>query len=385
MSGTSERRTLRILMLTEDFYPKTSGGAFIDWNVAKYLVRDGDSVTVVTPYDDVTTSSFETVEGVEIRRPFRSHNPSVHPNSKRGIARRILFVALVIPYLIKLCWRNDFNLVYSTNHLLHLPAAIVSTVFGLSHISFVGYSPSIREDVLVGNPLVLLERLNFRFFMGDRVLCQTPSVRDLLFETYDRDVIQLEGIVDRETIESSVRLGGSNPPRDLDSGIQLIFVGRLVEIKNPTKLPCLVSRLPQKYSLRIVGDGPRYEAVKVAIDEAGVNDRVILEGQLSHDETIQLIYDSDLLLLPSEVESYPTVVFEALVLNTPVLATPVGVLPTINDQKLITADLDEFLDTITKIEMESTRGIDTEALERFGVEHFSGDVRDQMCSELFSK
>ncbi|WP_255349685.1 hypothetical protein [Halostagnicola sp. A56] len=37
MTDSIEGKTLNVLILAEDFYPKESGGAFIDWNVAKHL------------------------------------------------------------------------------------------------------------------------------------------------------------------------------------------------------------------------------------------------------------------------------------------------------------------------------------------------------------
>ena len=175
MTDATDDEALNVLLLAEDFYPKESGGAFIDWNVATYLVEHGDSVTTVTPRNGDTTRK-EIVNGVEIRRPFRVHSNDRHPNSIRGFLRRIVFALVLIPYLLVLCRRQEFDLIYSTNHLLHPPAAIASFVNRLSHISFVGYSPSVRGDASVLDPLVVLERVNFRFFIGDLVPCRTPSV-----------------------------------------------------------------------------------------------------------------------------------------------------------------------------------------------------------------
>lgn len=377
MIDSDSDESTSVLFLAGDFYPKQSGGAFEDWSVARHLVEAGDSVTVVTPRN-TDTATRETVEGVDIKRPFRGHNPEVHPNSIRGVFNRLLFGVLVIPYLVMLCYRIDFDVVYSTNHLLHPSATIVSTLFHLPHISFVGYSPSIREDASLWNPLVIMERLNFRYFMGNRVLCRTPSIRELLSESYGLEVFRLDGIVDREAIESAVASADSVESAGSESNSRLIFVGRLEKIKNPTALPHIISGLPAGYSLRIVGDGTQREALESAIEQTDVSDRVELEGQLPHQETLQLIYASDLVLLPSALEAYPTVVFEALVMNTPVLATPVGVLPSINHPKLRTADLEEFPVIIQNGQLESENGINGKTLDRFDVNRFAAEVRSQM-------
>ena len=382
MTEATDDEALDVLLLAEDFYPKESGGAFIDWNVATYLVEHGDSVTTVTTRNEDTVRE-EIVDGVEIRRPFRVHSNDRHPNSIRGFFRRVLFVLFLLPYLFILCWRREFDLIYSTNHLLHPPAAIVGFVNRLPHISFIGFSPSIQEKSSILDPLVLLERVNFRFFIGDRVLCQTPKVQDILSEAFSCNVERLDGIVDKETVKSAIDPGNTSDSRTrMNADIQLIFVGRLVDIKNPTKLPDLVSNLPSAYSLLIVGDGPEREAVEVAVDEAGVGDRVDIVGRLPHEETLQLIHDSDILILPSETESYGAVVFEALSLNTPVIAPPVGVFPMVDHLDLNIAEIEDFAHTIPEISVEEADGINSETLEEFAVDRFAENAREEILKVM---
>ena len=384
MTDAVDDETLNVLLLAEDFYPKESGGAFIDWNVATYLVEHGDSVTTVTPRDGDTARK-EIVNGVEIRRPFKMHSNDRHPNSIRGFFRRILFVLLLLPYLFVLGWRRDFDLIYSTNHLLHPLAAIMRFVNRLPHISFIGFSPSIREKRSILDLLVLLERINFRFFVGDRVLCRTPKVQAILSGAFGYNVERLDGIVDKETVKSAIDSG--NTSKDcacMSADIQLIFVGRLVDIKNPTKLPDLVSNLPSAYSLLIIGDGPKREAVEVAVDEAGVGDRIEIAGRLPHEETLQLVHESDVLILPSETESYGAVVFEALSLNTPVVASPVGVFPMVDHPNLNITEIEDFADTIPEISVEEADGVNSETLEEFAVDRFAENVREEMLLECSS-
>jgi glycosyltransferase involved in cell wall biosynthesis len=253
----------------------------------------------------------------------------------------------------------------------------------LPHISFIGFSPSIREEGPTLDPLLLLERVNFRVFVGDRVLCRTPKVQEILSETFGRNVGRLDGIVDKKTIkaaiDSSGRLEGHSR---LNLGCQLIFVGRLVDIKNPTKLPDLVSNLPSAYSLLIIGDGPKREAVEVAVDEAGVGDRIEIVGRLPHEETLQLIHESDILILPSETESYGAVVFEALSLHTTVVATPVGVLPKVDHPNLNTAEIEDFADIIPEISIDEADGISSETLEEFAVDRFAENVREEILETM---
>ena len=380
MTEATDDETLNVLLLAEDFYPKESGGAFIDWNAAKHLADDGNRVTVVTPRDEETPSR-ETVDEVDIRRPFRGIKADTPPNSLRGQLRRILFVLLVIPYLINLIRREKLNLIYSTNHLLHPAAALISTIFQLPHVSFVGYSPSIRGDVSLTHPLVLLERMNFQLFMGDCALCQTPSIYKELVRLSDAKIKRVDGTVDANAVRSALDSKADSDP-ETDKIDRLIFVGRFVEPKNPTKIPTIIARLPSMYSLVMIGDGPQRPAVETAIHKENVQDRVDLIGRLSHEQTLRAIHEADLLVLPSEADAYPTVVFEALALNTPVLATPVGVLPTIDHRNLTTAPLGEFNNCIPDIETAERRGIDEEALRQFSVERFATSVHEHMIEVM---
>lgn len=380
MTNSEQSQSLNVLLLPEDFHPKESGGAFIDWNVARHLAKEGESVTVITPRNG-NIPQVETVEEVEIRRPFRGSPRGTHPNSLKGIFYRLLFLVYVVPYLFYLFWKRGFDIVYSTNHLLHMPATMVSLFFRSTHISFVGYSPTIQVETKRTNPFILLEWVNVRLFMGEVALCRTPSVYEILSEKSSAEVSQLSGILDKKAI-----IAAHESPTSLDenlpgsAGVRLAFVGRLVEVKNPYKLPALVARLPEKYSLVMVGDGPQRAAVESAVQEADVGNRVHLLGRLPHQKTLQVIRQSDLLIVASSAESYGAVAFEALALNTPVLATPVGVLSTVDHPSLTIAQFDDFQSIIQTLQLESSDGIDEEILEMYSVNQFAQDVHSHMLN-----
>ncbi|MDL0131627.1 glycosyltransferase family 4 protein [Halobacterium salinarum] len=373
--------SLAVLVLAEDFYPTTSGGAFIDWNVAKYLVNCGDDVTVVTART-AETERREVTNGVKIRRPFSGLQKNTSPNSLYGQLQRILFALLVYPYLIWLMWCQDYDVIYSTNHLFHPIAGVLRALFRIPLVTFVGYSPSIHEDVSLTDPLVLLERLNFRFFMGDRALCQTPSVREELERLSAATTMRIDGTVQKQSVLHAIQNDADEQaaPATEESTIRLVYAGRLSSLKQPLKVVSLLDELPEEYELVMVGDGPQRDDVEEMVRNRQLENRIDLTGRLAHEETLQTIYDSDLLLLPSRADAYPAVVFEALSLNTPVLATPVGVLPTIDHPLLTTADLSAFEDVLPVIDLETDDEIAEETLDRFSVDRFTWDVRAHLVA-----
>lgn len=381
MSRNESEESYEILLLAEDFHPITSGGAFIDWNVAKYLANKGDEVTVVTPRTD-SMNSREVIKDVEIRRPFLGVSEEAPQNSFWNQIRRVLFAIMIFPYLVYLAYDNEFDVIYSTNHLFHPISAVLRTLFSLPVVTFVGYSPSIHDDVSLCDPLVILEQINFRFFMGDRALCQTPSIQKELNQHSNAIVERLDGCVDPHDIRTALEKQRMddihiNPRGEI---LNIIFVGRLSKLKNVSELVYLMADFPDDYSLTIVGDGPEKVAIEEAIYKANVGNRVNLTGRLSHEQTLQAIHKSDILILPSKADAYPAVVFEALALNTPVLATPVGALPTIDHPKLTISELESFNSTIQNIEPSPAQGIDEETLEMYSVDRFAEKVRDHLIA-----
>jgi glycosyltransferase involved in cell wall biosynthesis len=100
-------------------------------------------------------------------------------------------------------------------------------------------------------------------------------------------------------------------------------------VKRPDEAVRVLAELPDSYRLVVLGDGEYRSVVERAVSECDVDGRVDLLGRRPHDDTLRTIAAADVLLVTSSVEAYPTVVFEALSLNTPVVSTPVGILPEI--------------------------------------------------------
>ena len=64
--------------------------------------------------------------------------------------------------------------------------------------------------------------------------------------------------------------------------IRVLAVGRLVEKKGFTVLVAAMARLDNRFTLRIVGDGPDRAALEAQIVELGLSSRVQLCGPATH-------------------------------------------------------------------------------------------------------
>ncbi|MDW8343201.1 MAG: glycosyltransferase family 4 protein [Verrucomicrobiae bacterium] len=113
---------------------------------------------------------------------------------------------------------------------------------------------------------------------------------------------------------------------------QWLFVGSLVRRKGiETLLEAVALLRPQASAARVVvvGDGsPAYlSALRAQCKSLGIERIVDFVGFLPADGIAQLHAQSQLLILPSEIENSPNAVAEALVSGLPVIASSVGGIP----------------------------------------------------------
>ena len=104
-----------------------------------------------------------------------------------------------------------------------------------------------------------------------------------------------------------------------DSPLRLLFVGRLVPIKNVGALIAAVGHLQGRgldVTLTIVGDGPLRKALQQHVDRKGVRG-VIFTGFKNGDDLVETYVDAHALVLPSVNEIWGLVVNEAAACGIP--------------------------------------------------------------------
>lgn len=115
--------------------------------------------------------------------------------------------------------------------------------------------------------------------------------------------------------------------------LRFVGVGRLVEKKGFLRQIEILAELRAAglaFSARIIGDGPLREAIRGAIADLDLSDRVELTGWLPVDAVIDEIRRADFLMHTGQVarsgdrDGLPNVVGEAMAVGTVVLAAPGG-------------------------------------------------------------
>jgi glycosyltransferase involved in cell wall biosynthesis len=108
---------------------------------------------------------------------------------------------------------------------------------------------------------------------------------------------------------------------------ELLFVGRLVEVKGVMYLCKALAKLHQDgidFEATIIGDGPDMEKIKEYIDGHRLRQKVELPGWIDHAKLSQFFAKADIFVGPSLHEAQGLVFVEALASGVPVVASRVG-------------------------------------------------------------
>jgi glycosyltransferase involved in cell wall biosynthesis len=116
----------------------------------------------------------------------------------------------------------------------------------------------------------------------------------------------------------------ARPARVPGQPLRLGFLGRLHPKKNVPLLLDALSELDEHTVLVVGGDGPdeEKERLRSRVLRLGVTDRVIWRGFVSQAQKQAFFDGIDLLVMPSEYESFGLVAAEAMAQGVPVVVTP---------------------------------------------------------------
>jgi len=117
------------------------------------------------------------------------------------------------------------------------------------------------------------------------------------------------------------------PPLDCPGELTLMHISNFRPVKRIADVIKIFARVREKLEARLllVGDGPDSCVALQTSLELGVVDRVQFIGVV--DQIEPLLKKADLLLLPSDTESFGLVALEAMASGVPVIASDVGGLP----------------------------------------------------------
>jgi glycosyltransferase involved in cell wall biosynthesis len=113
--------------------------------------------------------------------------------------------------------------------------------------------------------------------------------------------------------------------RALGTPWRILYVGQLNQIKRVDVLLEAVARIPFPVTVTLVYQNAELEArLRSLASQLGIAEKVEFAGRKTPEELCRLYNGSDLFVLPSSGEALPSVVTEAMLCGTPIVATDVG-------------------------------------------------------------
>lgn len=164
---------------------------------------------------------------------------------------------------------------------------------------------------------------------ASRVSAIAEEVKDY-YESKVNTEIRI-GLV-RQSVDISylTKLEATKSKTDL---FKIVAIGRLIKKKGFEQLIEAFSQIDEsiknRSSISIYGDGPEREKIQRAIERFGLESHIKLEGKKEHKPLMKVLLQAELLVVPSielerDIDGIPTVIIEAMVLKTTVLAYDTG-------------------------------------------------------------
>lgn len=242
----------------------------------------------------------------------------------------------------------------------------------------------------------LLEiHINFEYFWGDDPLGRIQSMLmtkpALTVFRNQTDAEKGKALFPSTFLYNTCDLGDCPPPfKHSDIKFRALFVGRLVDQKNPLMLLDITEAMLDifpNFSLDIYGDGPLYDAIKKEIDARNLGTAVTLKG-FTNNKCIYREYD--LLWITSRFEGFGLVIIEAAANMVPTVSTNWGeaAQEIIRDgvTGYVANSPEEFVnDTVKLLDSVETRNIFAEAAYEDYCSRFSPEAHKRRWIEILDK
>jgi len=195
-------------------------------------------------------------------------------------------------------------------------------------------------------------KIKKNYFNIDRYITPSKFLYDLTVDSgFPKErVRQLNNFIELKDVQP-----------DFNAGNYYVFVGRLIAEKGIWLLLDAFRKMPDR-QLKIVGEGPLFRQVETYLIENGMTN-VDLIGAKYGEELSSIIKNSKALVFTSNcLENSPLVILEAMSLGKPVVASRIGGVPEIIDDK-VTGHLfeptheDQLIAAIDRMERESLETI----------------------------
>jgi N-acetyl-alpha-D-glucosaminyl L-malate synthase BshA len=298
---------MKIVILVALFPPKWLAGTEIAaYNIAKYLVRKGHEVHVVTTLD-VGLPNESIVEGFFVHRIFW---------------RKIRFLD-VISFWMKMLLtlrKIDPDVVHVQSIGIGIPGLLAKKILKKPYIVWGQGSDIYLPDKFTKS----LSKLVLK--NADAVIALTEDMKRKMQKIYDRNVFVIPNGIDLERFNNLPKETLRKRWKIKDEDEIITFVGTLRPIKGVEYLIRAMKIVRQKSTgarLMLVGDGEEREKLEKLVKELILEEYVRFIGKVQNEKVPEYMVASDIFILPSLSEGFPVTVLEAMASGLPIIVTRV--------------------------------------------------------------
>lgn len=195
----------------------------------------------------------------------------------------------------------------------------VPTIFTAHGWGFTEGAPIIRRKVAL-----MAEKMVAKYC--SKIICVSE---------YDRQLALRYGLANENKlvtvhngVELSKEISSNHEIQNQNPLVNIVFVGRLAEPKQPEMLIAAFSKISEPIrdvaQIEIIGDGTKREKLQKLIKEKRLENRVKLLGALPREQVFKKLVKADIFTLISHYEGFPRSMLEAMSKGLPIVASNVG-------------------------------------------------------------
>jgi len=306
---------MNILVLSHEYPPVGGGGGQVVADVSRQLALRGHSLHVITAhFGDLP--EFEKQGNLVIERI-----PSFRTQSFRaGFTTMACFILQSIRHGLRVIRLFQPELIHA-----HFAVPAGFAALCLSRLTHRPYIITAHGGDVPGGAPQKTDRW-FRFVLpftktvwrnASAVMSVSQQTRRFAQKHYPVDIKVIPNGIDLQTFQPG-RFQPEKPAR-------ILFVGRFSPEKNAIAVPHILAKLNDlNWECVMLGDGLQMEEVKRAIADFEMEERFHLKGWVTPAEVQQCMQNSDILLMPSLLDSMPVTGLHGLAMGLALVVSDIG-------------------------------------------------------------